>query len=191
MRSRIQTQSVVVDAVDGFQVAKGRELFRLTLVGGCIAAATSADLAGSALPEPKLVAVGAALLGGLLVLRRRSKAPDTHAEDPAAIEPQAPAAAPRRRSRNPTAILEQRLEVLVRQVEDLERRFTSLSGRQSVIQVAARDRLDDTERRLDRLEADVELEHTRRGQQAQQVHELLARLVDDAREITRTAKRLG
>src|SRR5712691_3909615 len=47
------------------------ELRRLVLIGGCIAAAAVANFAGSALPQHAPVAVGAALLGALLVLRRR------------------------------------------------------------------------------------------------------------------------
>ena len=49
----------------------GHELRRLVLICGCIATAGVANFAGSALPQRTPVAVGAALLGGLLALRRR------------------------------------------------------------------------------------------------------------------------
>jgi hypothetical protein len=186
MGAGAETHPVACEPREPQPHGRGAQVLRLALVAGCIAAAAAADLAASALPQPKAVAVGAALLGGLLVLRRPSSR----------VEPEPPAAvsAGGRRSRGKgqqwNDALEARLDSVVRQVEDLEKRFVSLSGRQSLIQVSARDGLADADRRISAIEAAVERADERGRQQAKQAQELLAHLVQETREISDSAKRL-
>lgn len=179
-----ETQPLVGEPREAQPRGRGQQVLRASLIAGCIAAAAAADLAGSALPQPKAVAIGAALLGGLLVLRRPSSGSEPAADAPAGGKRS------RGKGQQESPALEARLDSVVRQVEDLEKRFISLSGRQSLIQVSARDGLADADRRISAIEAAAARADEQGRQQAQQLQGLLAHLVQEASEISDSAKRL-
>lgn len=129
-----------------------RESVRLTLVGGCIAAAAVADVAGSVFPQPKLVAIGAALLGGLVVLRRKPRAPS---EQGVTDDEYVAIRSPRRFGRT-RFLAERRLELASARIDALDSRFTELSGRHTLLKMMVRDGLDDAERRLAKLEGRID-----------------------------------
>jgi hypothetical protein len=139
----------------------GSELRRVFLVGGCVAAAATANFAGDAFPERAPVAVGAAILGALLLLRRR---PSRTSDEPVAVEADGESLRvdstesrskrwTRRRSRSANiAALEARSEHHQRELLQIERRLTALGGRQTVLDLRARDDVADLNRRVRDLE---------------------------------------
>ena len=148
------------------------ELKRLVIVAGCVATAATANYAGTNLPQPALVAVGSAALGILLMLRRRPPAPVEHAQELVDDE-EAP---PPRRFRAGRAAHTELLAMTAamsaaeRRLEEHEARLVSLSGRQSLLQVDAREKLADLLVRLQQVEARIaELEEQTRQIGAHQI----------------------
>jgi len=133
-----------------FQVT---EMRRLIFVGGCVAAAAASNYS-SALPQRALVAVGAALLGILLMLRR-PQIEVAGTADVVETGDEASVRLPDRRKRVGRAELEALSASLLgvdRHLAAHEKRLTSLSGRQSLLQVESRDGLSDFGGRLHELE---------------------------------------
>lgn len=129
------------------------DMRRLIFVGGCVAAAAASNYA-SALPQRAPVAVGAAFLGILLMLRR-PQVDVAETADVVEAGDESPAALPDRRKRVGRAELEAlatSLSVVERQLDAHEKRLTSLSGRQSLLQVESRDGLSDFGGRLQEIE---------------------------------------
>ena len=116
---------------------------------------------GSALPQRVPVAIGAAFLGILLVLRRRPRVAHDEvgdADDGAEAVAEGPSPNPGptvtgRNVRTQLLALAASIATAERQLEAHENRLTSLSGRQSLLHVEARDGLVDVDARLQRLEA--------------------------------------
>lgn len=131
-----------------FQVS---DIRRLVLVGGCVAAAAAANYA-SALPERAPVAVGAAFLGILLMLRRRPHAePVVEGGDTPAVVAE-PTDRKKRGQRAELEALTASLATVERRLAEHEQRLTSLSGRQSLLQVDARESLAGYAAHLQELE---------------------------------------
>jgi hypothetical protein len=152
---------------------------RMLIIGGCIATAAAANY-GSTLPERVPVALGSALLGILLVLRRGPAPPvEQVAEtfEPGPSEPEdsqaAAGATPRRFLRKASRQrLDARAQLLriaasldsnERRLEEHEARLVSLSGRQCLLLVDAREliavvteRLQQIERRIGEAEKHAE-----------------------------------
>lgn len=135
---------------------------RLALVGGCLAAAAAANY-GSTMPQRAPVAVAAAFLGILLMLRRRPR-PEVEPIDEATPTAASAPTRSRRAGREELETLAATLATVERRLEGHEDRLTSLSGRQSLLQVEARERLADfvarlaeIERRLDETEEQTRL----------------------------------
>jgi hypothetical protein len=176
--------AVTHDATDSERPAGRHGLVRLVLIAGCIAAAAAADLAGNKLPEPKLVAMGAAVLGGLLVLRG-GPAPSAEAADD---EYQA-IRQPRRFAGRRSYQLERRLDIVFDRVHELDNRVAELSRRQTVLRVMARDGLGVVEQRLAELEGAIAETDARAGEEAERLHALLAQLAERILDVTAAAKR--
>lgn len=121
------------------------EIRRLILVAACIAFAGTANFAPSVLPQHVPVAVGSAVLGILLVLRRRPRrsAAVTNTRQGEAVELPSHVASIRRRRGSTQALqsMAASISTLERQLHEHEERLTSLSGRQSLLQVEAREKL--------------------------------------------------
>jgi len=139
------------------------EIRRLALIAGCIVAAAVANFAGSAMPQRTPVAVGSALLGALLVLRRRRAGGVAPSQpDATAVEADLAqvAAVPRlrgKRRRDRAAQMEALDRSLVdvrHQLEAHHQRLTSLSGRQTMIDLNTRESLAELLRRVTDLEED-------------------------------------
>lgn len=132
------------------------EMQRLALVAGCVAVAAAANYAHSALPQPAPVAVGSAVLGILLVLRRRPRDPKGEAEvvESDVVSGAAPSLTirGRRGSNEALAGLMASLAILERQIDAHEKRLTSLSGRQSLLHVEAREKLAEFDSRVHEIE---------------------------------------
>ena len=189
-------RAVVAPRLDAY------ELRRLLLVAGCIAVAAATTYAPSALPQRAPVALGAAVLGILLVLRRRptaSAAPPARAEPveeapaltDAAPEPAADMTPKPRRSRlgrgTPADLVALAVSVASHESEldAHEARLVSISGRQSLIQVDTRDRLTDFATRLEHVEArltEAEAATTRlRAQHLETLRQFAAALAETVR----------
>jgi hypothetical protein len=169
---------------------------RLVLIAGCVAAAAAADLGGGALPQPKVVAVGAALMGGLLVLRRRPLPGLQEPEETIAAEEE-PQATPARRHRfrryAEAPAVNAWIESLTAKVEEHEQRLTSLSGRQSVLQVSLRDQLAELQERMAAFELALEGADAQtrklRDQVTQHFQGIVAQLADQTAELTTLARK--
>jgi hypothetical protein len=154
---------------------------RLVLVGSCVAAAAAANYAGPALPERGPVALGAAALGVLLMLRRRPQ-PEL-AEGDAEAQATTAASQPARGGRGVRPELEAlgaalgaALASVERHLGAHEQRLTSLSGRQSLLQVEAREMLADFGAKLKEIEMRL-METEEQTQQIRAHHlDLLRRL---------------
>lgn len=181
------------------------EIRRLLLVAGCIAAAAAANFAGTAMPQRTPVAVGSALLGALLVLRRRRAGDVAPAEPGAAavetveeVEVAAVAGLPgkHRRSRAvQVAALNAWLLDVRHQLEAHEQRLTSLSGRQTLIDVNAREKLAELLNRIEELEADraqlMTLCETMRDENRASLQRLQTVFVDHQRAIAQLVQTYG
>jgi hypothetical protein len=186
MESVTQVRSATDDTGGADLLKKRQEIVRLALIGGCIATAALADLEGSALPWSKIVAVGAALLGGLLALRRPQRTAEKEEPVGEYVAPKPPRRIGRRRAHQ----TERRLDVALGRIEALDKHVAELSRRQTVLRVMARDGLGVVEQRLDVLEAAVKETDERTRQEAERLQNLLAGLAERLLDVTATKRSL-